>query len=241
MVAAKVIEQRVMTIPEDKVFTINDLQFPSEWWVNISVKLGRMVTEGVLRKIGKGRFYRPRQSIFGELPPKEAEIVKDLLEKDGKRIGYITGYSISNQMGLTTQISGIIQIGTNGTKRNLTRGDYKVKFIKQPNEITDDNIKYLIVLDAISHIGKIPDTTITDSVERLTMIIEKFKKEEIEIMVSLAAAYPARLRALLGAMLENMGYNKETEVLFQSLNPLTTYSFPGLAESMSNSHKWNIK
>ena len=70
-----------MTIPEDKVFTINDLQFPSEWWVNISVKLGRMVTEGVLRKIGKGRFYRPRQSIFGELPPKEAEIVKDLLER----------------------------------------------------------------------------------------------------------------------------------------------------------------
>ena len=39
-----------MTIPEDKVFTINDLQFPSEWWVNISVKLGRMVTEGCYAK-----------------------------------------------------------------------------------------------------------------------------------------------------------------------------------------------
>lgn len=230
-----------MSIPEDKVFTINDLQFPPEWWVNVSVKLGRMVTEGLLRKIGKGRFYRPRQSIFGELPPMEAEIVKDLLEKDGKRIGYITGYSVWNQMGLTTQISGIIQIGTNTTKRNLKRGLYKVRFIKQPNQITDDNIKYLMVLDAISHIGKIPDTTIPDSVERLAMIIKKFKKEEVEKMISLAAAYPARLRALFGAMLENMGYGKESETLFQSLNPLTTYSFTGLAKVMSNSHKWHIK
>ncbi len=230
-----------MSIPEDRVFTINDLQFPSEWWVNVSVKLGRMVNEGVLRKIGKGRFYRPRQSIFGELAPMEAEIVKDLLEKDGKRIGYITGYSVWNQMGLTTQISGIIQIGTNTTKRNLKRGLYKVRFIKQPNQITDENIKYLMVLDAISHIGKIPDTTIPDSVERLTMIIKKFKKEEVEKMISLAAAYPARLRALFGAMLENMGYGKESEKLFQSLNPLTTYSFTGLAKVLSNSHKWHIK
>lgn len=230
-----------MSFTEGKTFTISELQFPAEWWENVRVKLNRMVADGVLKKIGKGRFYRPRHSIFGETPPKEMEIVKDLLEKDGVRIGYITGYSIWNQMALTTQISGIIQIGTNNVKKNLRRGLYKVRFIKQPNQITEDNIKYLIVLDAISHIKKIPDATISDSVERLMMIIKKFKKEEIKKMVILAKAYPARLRALFGVMLENIGYDEEAEKLFQSLNPLSTYSYPGLSKSMSDTHKWHIK
>ena len=63
--------------------------------------LNRLVGEGVIAKISKGRFYKPKKSIFGTLKPKPEEIVKDLLEKDGKVIGYMTGYSLFNRLGLT--------------------------------------------------------------------------------------------------------------------------------------------
>lgn len=241
MVEAKQIERSVQSFPEDTIFTIGDLNLPMLSWDNIRVKLGRMVSEGTLRKVCKGRFYRPKTSIFGEVLPSQEELVKDLLRKGDKQIGYITGYSRWNQMGLTSQISGIIQIGINGVKKNLERGPCSVRFIHQPNEITEDNIKYLIILDAINNIRKIPDTTIVASVDRLTSIIKRLEVDEIEKMTSLAKKYPARLRALLGAILESIGHESSSSLLHGTLNPLTSYDYPGLSEHLSNSSKWHIK
>lgn len=241
MVESKQIEHRVLSFPEETIFTIGDLNLPLYSWDNIRVKLGRMVNEGSLRKAGKGRFYRPKITIFGEVMPSQEEILKDLLWDGDTPTGYITGYTRWNQMGLTSQISGIIQIGINGVKRNLVRGEYFVRFIKQPNEITVDNIKYLIILDAINNIRKIPDTTIVVSVERLTEIIKRLGSDEIENMTELAMKYPARLRALLGAMLENIGYESSYSLLYESLNPLTSYDYPGLSAHLPNSLKWHIK
>lgn len=241
MVESKQIERSVLSFPEETVFTVNDLNLPRSSWDNARVKLGRMVSDGVLRKAGKGRFYRPKTSIFGEAMPSQEEIVKDLLWKGDTPIGYITGYLRWNQMGLTSQISGIIQIGINGVKRNLKRGMYSVHFIKQPNEITKDNIRFLVILDAINNIRKIPDSTIVDSVGRLTTIIKQLKDEDIERMTVLAQKYPARLRALLGAILENIGYKSSAAVLYGTLNPFTSYDYPGLPAILPNSKKWHIK
>lgn len=241
MVESKLIMRNVMSFPEETIFTINDLNLPMISWDNIRVKLGRMVSDGVLRKAGKGRFYRPKTSIFGEVMPSQEEIVKDLLWKGNTPIGYITGYSRWNQMGLTSQISGIIQIGFNGVKRNLERGIYSVRFVKQPNEISEDNIRFLVILDAINNVRKIPDSTIAASVDRLTAIIKQLNTDEIETMTALAEKYPARLRALLGAILENIGYESASSVLFGTLNPLTTYDYPGLSTHLPNSRKWHIR
>lgn len=241
MIESKQIERSVLSFPEETIFTINDLNLPTFSWDNIRVKLGRMVSDGVLRKAGKGRFYRPKASIFGEVLPSQEETVKDLLWKGDTPIGYITGYSRWNQMGLTSQISGVIQIGINGVKKNLQRGIYPVRFIKQPNEITEDNIRFLVILDAINNIRKIPDSTISASVDRLTAIIKQLKADEIEKMTALAKKYPARLRALLGAILENIGYENSSSMLHGTLNPLTSYDYPGLSPHLPNSIKWHIK
>lgn len=241
MVESKQIERSVLSFPAETIFTIGDLNLPTYSWDNIRVKLGRMVNEGSLRKAGKGRFYRPKITIFGELMPSQEEIVKDLLWDGDTPTGYITGYTRWNQMGLTSQISGIIQIGINGVKKNLARGEYSVRFIKQPNEITVDNIKYLIILDAINNIRKIPDTTIVASVDRLIEIIKRLRPDEIEKMTGLSVKYPARLRALLGAMFEKIGHESPSSQLYETLNPLTSYNYPGLSAHLPNSLKWHIK
>jgi hypothetical protein len=56
-------------------------------------------------------------SKFGELPPDTFQTVKDLLEKNGKIIGYLTGYSIFNKFGLTTQVPVTLQIAVNKEKK----------------------------------------------------------------------------------------------------------------------------
>src|SRR5690606_15909855 len=110
-----------------------------------------------------GKFYKPEVSIFGELQPEQAQVVKDLLESNGKVTGYLTGFSIFSQLGLTTQISNVIQIGRNDIRPMLTRGRYTISFVKQKNVITKNNIPLLQILDAIRYIKKIPDTSLTSA------------------------------------------------------------------------------
>lgn len=81
----------------------------------LNVTLNRLVAEGVLRRLSKGRFYREKVSVFGPLPPSETEVVKDFLAKNGKTVGYITGTQAFAEMGLTTQISSrllVVQTST---------------------------------------------------------------------------------------------------------------------------------
>lgn len=72
-----------------------------------------MVKSGKIARHSKGRFYKPKQGIFGTLKPDEYEIIKDLLIKDNKPIGYITVDQIFNSFHLTTQVPSVSQIGIN--------------------------------------------------------------------------------------------------------------------------------
>ncbi|MBW7841193.1 MAG: DUF6088 family protein [Ignavibacteriales bacterium] len=203
--------------------------------------LNRMAASGKIAKLSKGKFYKPEKSAFGKLQPNRYQIVKDLLEEDGKIIGYLTGYSIYNQLGLTTQISNIIQIGKNTVRPSFKRGEYKISFVLQKNTITKDNIPLLQILDAIRYIKKIPDTTISSACKRLKEIIKDLSKENKISLVRLALKYPPAARALLGAILEEIGNRSLTEPLLKSLNPITTYNLPGAEKVLTFLDKWNIK
>ena len=58
-------------------------------------------------------------------------------------------------------------------------------------------------------------------------------------MIKIALEYPPRTRALLGAILENLGEN--TIKLEESLNPLSEYKIGISKEILPTIEKWNIK
>ncbi len=238
MTDAKRIENIIADLPIDVIFTAADLNLPTEWSDNIRVKLNRMAQKGIIVKVSKGRYYKPRQTMFGTLKPNREEIVKDLLEKDGKVIGYITGYSIYNSLGLTTQISNIIEIGTNIRRNNTQRGSYMVKFVPQPNKISKQNIPLLQLLDAIKNIKNIPDSNVNDSVIRFIELIKDIPDSETGTLVKLALAYPPRVKAILGVILEAIG--KDASLLKESLNPQTYYNVSISGSTLPNKHNWNI-
>lgn len=199
-----------------------------------------MVASGKIAKLSKGKYYKPENTPFGSLQPNQTQVVKDLLEENGKITGYLTGYSIYNKLGLTTQVSNIIQIGKNQIRPKFKRGHYIIAFVKQKNTITKENIPLLQVLDAIRYIKKIPDASIEACCKRFLAIIKNFTDKEINTLVRLALKYPPATRALLGALIEQLQPIGAAEPLFKSLNPITKYKLYGAAKALSTTEKWNI-
>ncbi|PLW79449.1 hypothetical protein C0585_07725 [Candidatus Woesearchaeota archaeon] len=234
------IAQKINRFPKDYIFTYTDLLGEVKNKNAISKALSRMVASGKIKRLSKGRFYKSENSPFGELKPGVKQIVKDLLEKDDKTIGYLTGYSIFNKMGLTTQISNKIQIGTNNVRPKRKREKYQILFVKQKNIISKENIQYLQFLDSIRFIKKIPDTTIEKSFNILTQKLKSFSNAEIDKIINLSFKYSPAIRALLGLMLSEINMKNKTNKLKNSLNPLSTYKIPELANKYDNASYWSI-
>ncbi len=175
--------------------------------------------------------------------PDQRQIVKDLLEENGKLVGYITGYSIYNSLGLTTQVSSVIQIGKREIRPSFKRGRFKIAFIKQKNTINKDNISLLRLLDAIRYIKKIPDTTIDKSCTRLMTLLRELTSDEQKQLIKLAFKYSPATRALLGALLREVDCKGEAEIrdLQDTLNPITVYNLTISKKVLSNAKYWNIK
>lgn len=202
--------------------------------------LNRMVASGKIAKLAKGKYYKPETTPFGNLQPSQVQVVKDLLEENGKITGYLTGYSIYNQLGLTTQVSNTIQIGKNQIRPNFIRERYKIAFLKQKNTITKESIPLLQLLDAIRYIKKIPDATVEASCARFLAIIKNLTDKEINTLVRLALNYPPATRALVGSLLDQLQQGNTTELLLKSLNPITTYRLTGASKVLSTADKWNM-
>lgn len=233
--------KKVKKIPKGIVFTYEDICQNSKEKEAVIKNLNRLVTSGALSKLYKGRFYKAKQTPFGKLQPNEFETSKDLLEKKGKLIGYLTGFAIYNKLKLTTQIGNIIQIGRKDPKPSIQRGKYKIQFVKQNNEITKRNIPVLQILDCIRYIKQIPDSSPLFIYNRLKSIISGLSSKEKILLVKLALNYSPATRALTGAILDEIGQQNLTESLLNSLNPISNYKLGIPQEIISNSNKWNIK
>lgn len=240
MTAAKQIVEKVEKFGTDRVFSIADLELPTDWWANIKVKLNRMVNDGKLVKIANGKYYRPRISLLGPVPPSSEELVKDIMYEDGKLVGYLTGYSIWDSMGLTTQFSSTIVVGLNRRKDPMIRSGRNIRFVLQPNEIKAEYVHLLQILDTLKFIKKVPDSTVNRTIIRLQNIIKDLSDNDITLLAKLALKYPPRVRAISGSLIDSVGYNGVSLKLKGTLNPLTEFKF-GIDKSiLSTAKNWNI-
>jgi predicted transcriptional regulator of viral defense system len=205
------------------VISVSDFPIVSKSPNAVSLILNALVSEGVLCKLSKGRFYKPETGKSGELQPTTFQVIKDLLVKNGRLIGYMTGCSVFNDFKLTSQEPDIIQIGTRKEKRPTVRGNglYRVHFVKQENIITEENIPLLRMLDCMRFFKTILGTTPDKACQRLLQLIQELDKQQIEEMKELALNYTPQAVALFGAILEVLYPNEDTNVLYQVLNPIT--------------------
>ncbi len=222
------------------VFTYEDFSLPVDKISALKKALSRLVDSGKIERLSKGKYYKPKEGVVGNLKPDENQIVKDLLEDDGKVIGYLSGISAFGKLGLTTQVSNTIRVGTNMDKKSMKRGKYTIRFIRQRNTLTKENIFLLQVLDSIRFIKKIPDANTNTSCERLKKVIQGLSVAEQASMLKLAMKYNPASRALTGAILELTKGETFVAGLYKTLRTTTIFNLNISDKILKNKSKWQI-
>lgn len=235
-----IVVNRINRFKSGYVFTYNDFEIPVDKIEALKKALSRMVASGKVVRLSKGRLYKPEVSEFGSLRPQEYQVVKDLLEDDQKIIGYLSGVSAFNKLGLTTQISNTIQIGTNFNRKAMKRGKYNIRFLRQKNTISKENTYLLQILDSIRFIKKIPDSDVTKSCIRIIALIKSLSEDDRIVIAKFALKYGPGTRALAGAILDQVYQKALTNQLLESLNSATVYNFNISDQVLKNKQKWRI-
>jgi hypothetical protein len=235
------VERSLRSIDEGTTFRYQNLGIEPSEYGTAAKAIERLIRKGVLKRASTGVFYKPKQSVFGELPPREEELLKPYLFENGKRIAYVTGATLYNRMGLTTQVPKLLKVACR-EKRITTRiGGLIVKPVKSYVDVTDNNYPLLEILDAIKDFKDISDV---DQASALTILRNKvlgLPEKEYARLLKYALRYPPRTRALLGAMTETKESDTNLILLHKSLNPLTFYRIAPNFDLLPKASDWNIR
>ena len=241
MTVAKKIEAQLQNIPEGTPFRYEDLLIESSEYEAAAKSIGRFVNAGTLKRATKGVFYKPKQTIFGTVAPTDDALIRQYLFKNGRRVAYVTGASLYNQMGLTTQVPFTIVVATKTRRSEVVIGKVKIKPIRSYADVTNENYKLLEILDALKDFKIIPDINRMSAITILKNKIQELSTDQIRNLIECALNYPPRTKALLGAILE-IGANNSLDLttLRKSFSPLSRYDMGITTNILPNAAKWNL-
>ncbi|MDC7287006.1 DUF6088 family protein [Blautia schinkii] len=126
----------------------------------VNVNMARLEKAGHVVRISKGIYCRKIPTAFGYyIPNREVLFCKQLLYQANRIIGYETGLSALNRLGLVSQMPKRRYIATNLYRKKVP-ADILIEIRKPPAVVNETNYRYLQLLDAISNINEAPvDTT----------------------------------------------------------------------------------
>ena len=237
MKVAERIERKINRMQEGTTFKYQQLGIDQFEYSAAAKAIERLIKKGIIKRVSTGVFYKPKQSAFGELRPREEELLKPYLFQDGKRIAYITGGSLYNRMGLTTQVPKTIKVASKVKRVTTKIGKTQVKPVKSYVDVTNENYYLLEILDALKDFKSIPDLDKKSAITLLKNEIGKLSENDLSKMIRYALKYPPRATALLGAILELSKKKKGLESLKTNL---TTYKLGIKKETLPTAPEWNI-
>lgn len=118
-------------------------------------KLKRMADEQQIKRISKGVYYLTKETVFGAVTPDYDRYAVQMLTQDTNGvIGYESGASFLNRIGLSTLIAKDIEIISNGYRKKLPTNCHVIA--KKPIvRVTDENYQYLQILDTVSDMRRL--------------------------------------------------------------------------------------
>jgi len=94
----------------------------------IKMSLGRLVKEGLLKRLGHGIYYIPKiDQDFGELYPAPDKVAQAIAKKEKVKIRPTGAYAL-NQLGLSTQVPMRMVYITDGENRRIKIGKMEIRF-----------------------------------------------------------------------------------------------------------------
>jgi hypothetical protein len=235
------IQKQISKLADGTTFKYEQLAIEPQEFSATAKAIERLIAKGIIKRVSTGVFYKPKKTVFGELKPNEEEILKPYLFEKGKRIAYITGTSLYNRLGLTTQIPKSIKIASRDKRITVSNGNIKASPVKSYVDVTDKNFYLLELLDALKDFKKIPDLDKNSAIKILSNKLKELNTIETKLLIKYGLAYPPRVRSFLGALLENIKTESDLSVLKTSLNPLSEYEYGISKKILPTVENWNIK
>jgi len=124
-----------------------------------NVNMKRLADKGDLVRIQKGVYGKVKETPFGKLAPRPDEVMTGILLNDGENIiGYITGPTLLNALGLCSWIPGERHIATNRYRHRLPDSVH-IRVYKPILPVNDKNVLYLQALEAFMAMDQYPVDT----------------------------------------------------------------------------------
>jgi hypothetical protein len=203
----------------------------------VAQALSRLTRAGVIERLSKGVYYRTRQTAFGKSRPNPATIQK-LASR--RKVIFPSGVAAANLLGFTTQNARRGEIATSAMSlpRKLI-GQNTVIHTRRPEAWASLSETDAALLDFLRHAGKSselsPDETIRRTVDLLS------ERRRFERLLKIADSEPPRVRAMLGAMGQQLGKNPAAlRRLRESLNPFSRFNF-GVLTRLRHAREWQAK
>ena len=240
MSIAQSVQNSIEAMPAGQIFDYQALPSYAQSPSAVIKAVSRLIAENRLARFSKGKFYVPKKGLLGVRKPSDGELVRSMLYKNGRLRGYVTGLSLYNQLGLTTQVPRTITLAFNGGRQEKDFGTIRVKTVVTRIPIEEQDVKLLQYLDVLKDIKSIPDSDINQSLKIMCRNLSKLSEREQARLVALAVKYYSpQARALVGLLLSSLDV-AALESLALSLNPLTTYRLKLDQKTWPTAKQWNV-
>lgn len=236
MSISKQVQEQIQRTKPGSIFGIKDFENLNNSQA-VALELSRLSKKGQITRLTKGKYYVPETSRFGTLGPSEWQILDNIIKENG---GYFAGTMALNRIGVTTQIPATITIRGARSTRNLKIGFLTVKLYRQGNRGANyKDSKITDIIESIRLIKKTPDGTSEKTISRVSEILKSFSESEIIQLTSLIKNERPYVRAILGALFDDLGISGSQEIK-NSLNPLTAYKLGFEKRLIPNMETWGI-
>ena len=188
---AETVRKRI-EVGGERVWRLAD--FAGMPFMAVAQTLSRLARRGVIQRLGKGLYYRPRVTAFGESRPNSAQIrgLPIRLKK-----AFPAGVAAANLLGFTTQNPARIELATNGSSLpRLLVGEETVVHTRRPDSWQTLSEMDGALLDFLRNRGTHSELSPDETVKKLLGYFDK--KGRFERLLKVAQAEPPRVRALLG-------------------------------------------
>lgn len=199
--------------------------------------LSRLRREGALERLSKGIYYRSRSTPFGKSRPSPAAIQR--LASAHKRI-YPAGIAAANLLGFSTQAAGRNELATTALSlpRKLIGAD-TIIHTRRPESWTNLSDEDAALLDFLRNGGRTSELSPEETARHTLSLMSKSGR--FERLLKAAPSEPPRVRALLGAIGEQLGKKRQAlEGLRASLNPFSRFDF-GLLSGLAHASRWQAE
>lgn len=231
---AQTVRQRIESSGE-RVWQLADfagMPFPA-----VAQALSRLTRQGIIQRLGKGLYYRPRMTAFGASRPDPAQI----RSLSGRRKGvFPAGIAAANLLGFTTQNPGRVEVATDSLSLpRLLVGKETVVHTRRPAAWRALSETDAALLDFLRNRGASSELSPAESVGKLLGYFRESGR--FEHILQVAPSEPPRVRAMLGAIGQQLGQpESQLSALRKSLNPLSRFNFGNLAV-MAYARQWQAK